>query len=102
MPLQKAQILEILKSNYQKALALMPPDLAAEFQKKIIRPSDLYEYTSAIYVARQFNEVDAALKIQNWMADSFKKGNFGRKLMLKNIDPTQVYEQLLAGFFDYR
>jgi hypothetical protein len=101
MSIQKADILEMLNNNYQQAIKLLPQDLAEEFQQKIILQSDLKEYTSSIYVALQFKDETSMLRIQNWMADHFKRGNFGKKLADKGINPSQVYEQMLHGFFDY-
>jgi hypothetical protein len=101
MPIRKADILKMLTSNYQQAIKLLPEDLASEFQKKIILQSDLYEYTSLIDVALQFKDETSMLRIQNWMADHFKRGNFGKKLADKGINPSLVYEQMLKGFFDY-
>jgi len=102
MAIQETDILEMLKTNYQKATALMPPDLAQEFQRRIIRPGDLKEYASSIAVAIQFGDETSLLRIQNWMVDHFNKGGFGKKLAAEGIDPNQAYEQLLKGIYDYR
>jgi hypothetical protein len=101
MSIREIDILEMLKNNYQQAIKLLPQDLAGEFQRKIILQSDLKEYASSIYVALQFKDETSMLRIQNWMADHFKRGNFGKKLADKGINPSQVYEQMLKGFFDY-
>jgi hypothetical protein len=101
MPIHEADILEMLKNNYQLAIKMLPQDMASEFQRKIIQQSDLKEYASSIYVALQFKDETSMLRIQNWMADHFKRGNFGKKLADRKIDPSRVYEQMLKGFFDY-
>jgi hypothetical protein len=101
MAIQETEILEILKANYQKALGLMPPDLAKEFQNKVIRPNELQSYASSISVAIQFKDETSMMRIQNWMVDHFNKGGFGKKLAAKGIDPSRVYEQLLKGIYDY-
>jgi hypothetical protein len=101
MTIQEKDILGMLNTNYEAALKLLPPDLATEFQKKIILKTDLTEYAKSIYVALQFKDETSMLRIQNWMADHFKRGNFGKKLADRKIDPSQVYEQMLRGFFDY-
>ena len=102
MPLQKTDILAILEENYKKATALMTDDLAAEFQRKILKKELLQDYAEAIFVAIQIKDKVNALRIENWLVERFKKGNFGRKLLLNNIDPVKVYETLLEGFFDYK
>ncbi len=102
MPLQKTDILSILEANYQKAMALMTNDLAAEFQRKILTKELLQDYAEAIFVAIQVKDEVNALRIQNWLVERFKKGGFGRKLVQNNVDPVKVYETLLEGFFDYR
>jgi hypothetical protein len=102
MAFQKTDVLEVLKTNYLKATALMPEELAKEFQRNVIRPGDLKKYASAISVATQFRDETSMLKIQNWMVDHFNKGGFGKKLAAKGIDPNRVYEQLLKGIYDYR
>jgi hypothetical protein len=102
MPLQKKDILEILEANYQKALALLTDDLAAEFKRKILTRELLQDYAETIYVAIQIKDEVNALRIENWLVERFKKGGFGKKLVQKGIDPVKVYETILDGFFDYR
>jgi len=102
MAFQETDVLEILKSNYQRATALMPAELSREFQRKVIRPGDLKDYASAISVATQLRDETSMLKIQNWMVDHFNKGGFGKKLAARGINPNQVYEQLLKGIYDYK
>jgi hypothetical protein len=101
MPLQKTDILEILEANYKQAMALMTHDLAAEFQRKILKPELLQDYAETIYVAIQFKDEVNAIRIENWLVERFKKGGFGKKLVQNGIDPVKVYETLLDGFFDY-
>lgn len=102
MPLQKTDILGVLEANYTKALSLMTDDLAAEFKRKIITPELLQDYAETIFVAIQIKDEVNALRIQNWLAERFNKGGFGKKLRDNGIDPIKVYETILAGFFDYR
>jgi hypothetical protein len=102
MPLQKTDILEVLEANYKKAMALMTADLAAEFQRKILKPELLQDYADTIYVAIQIKDELNAIRIENWLVDLFKKGRFGKKLKDNGIDPIKVYETILDGFFDYR
>jgi hypothetical protein len=101
MPMREGDIYKILENNYQKAIKMLPQELADEFKKKIILPADLNEYTRYIYVAVQFKDETSMLRIQNWLADHFKRGNFGKKLADKGVNPSLVYEQMLKGFFDY-
>jgi hypothetical protein len=101
MAIQGKEVLEKLRANYQKAVEMMPEEMAREFQRKVIRPDDLKEYASAITVAIQLRNETSMLKIQNWMVDHFNKGGFGKKLVEKGIDPSRVYEQLLKGIYDY-
>jgi hypothetical protein len=102
MAIQDTEILDILKTNYQKAIELMPPELAKEFQRRVITPNDLKDYASSINVAIQFKNVTACLTIQNRLAEQFNFRGFGAKLKQKDVDPVRVYEQLLQGFFDYK
>lgn len=102
MPLQKTDILGILEANYQKAMALMTADLAAEFKRKILTLELLQDYAETIFVAIQIKDELNALRIENWLVERFKKGGFGKKLVDNGIDPIKVYETLLEGFFDYR
>ncbi len=102
MAIQDTEILDILKANYQKAIELMPADLAKEFQRRIITSNDLKSYASSILVAMQFKDVTACLTIQNRMVEQFDFRGFGTKLKQKGLDPIRVYEQLLQGFFDYK
>jgi hypothetical protein len=102
MPLQKTDILGILENNYKKAQALMTDDLAAEFRSKIVKPELLQDYADTILVAIQMKDETNAIRIENWLVERFKKGNFGKKLKDNGIDPVKVYETLLDGFFDYR
>jgi hypothetical protein len=102
MATQDTEILEILKTNYQQAVALMPPDLAKEFQKKVIRTGDLKGYASSISVAIQFRDETSMQRIQNWMIDNFNKHGFGKKLADQGVDPIRIYEQLIKGIYDYR
>jgi hypothetical protein len=102
MSIREGDIFKKLENNYQEAIKLIPEDLAEEFQKKIIRPSDLNEYTSYIYVAIQFKDETSLLKIQNWVADHFKRGNFGKKLADRKVNPSTVYEQMIKGILDYK
>jgi hypothetical protein len=102
MAMRETEVLEMLKANYQKATGLMPPELAQEFQRKVIRPGDLKAYASSIAVASQFRDETPLLRIQNWMIDHFNKGGFGKKLAAQGIDPSRVYEQLLKGIYDYK
>jgi hypothetical protein len=102
MAIQDTEILEALEANYQKALTLMPSDLAAEFQRRILPREDLKDYASSISVAIQFNNKTACLQIQNRMVEQFNFRGFGSRLSQKGINSSQVYEQLLKGFFDYK
>jgi hypothetical protein len=102
MPVQKETILAKLEANNKKIIEMLPPDLVNEYKSKIIRPLDLKEYTDTIFVALQFNDQTSMIRIENWLADRFKIGNFGRKLAEKGLNPGDVFEQLLKGFFDYK
>ena len=102
MALQKADILGILQTNYKNASALMPSDLAAEFQNKILTPDLLQEYAEKIYVAIQFRDETGAIRIENWLIERLMKGGFNKKLTQNGMDSVKVYETLLDGFFDYR
>jgi len=102
MPLQKTDILEILEGDYQKAQALMTPDRAAEFKRKILKPELLQDYADTIFVAIQLKDELNAIRIENWLVERFQKGGFGKKLVKNGINPIQVYETILRGFFDYR
>ncbi len=102
MPLQKTDILGILEANYNKALSLMTDDLAAEFKRKVITLALLQDYAETIFVAIQMKDEVNAIRIENWLAERFKKGGFGKKLKDNGIDPVKVYETILEGFFDYR
>ena len=50
MPLQKTDILGILEANYKKALSLMTDNLAAEFQRKILKPELLQDYAGTLFL----------------------------------------------------
>ncbi len=102
MTIKPWEVYSILENNYKNTLEMIPDDLKAEFQKKIIRPSDLDEYARTISLAVQFKDEVSLQKIQNWMIERFNKGNFGHKLSRKDLDPTKVYESLLKGIYDYR
>jgi hypothetical protein len=102
MAIQESDILAKLIANYQIIIKSLPSDLAFEFQNKIIRTSDLKQYASTILVAMEFKNQTSMIRIENWLVDRFKIGNFGRKLAEKGFNPSSVYEQLLKGFFDYK
>lgn len=102
MSMQPVDVLKTLESNYQKAMALIPADLSNEFQRKVIRPADLKEYAGQISIAIQFRDETSMQRIQNWMAEHFDKGGFGRKLTQKGINPSDVFETLLRGVYDYK
>ncbi len=102
MAIQEKDILELLNENYKKAIELLPPELAQEFQRKIIRPVDQKTYASSMYVAIQVRNETSMLQIQNWILDNFQIAGFGKKLAARGINPSQVYEQLLKGIFDYK
>jgi hypothetical protein len=101
MALQVADILKILKENYRQAVELLPPDLAAEFQRKVIREEDLKAYASSILVTIQLGNQTGMLRIQNWVADDFQRGGFAKKVVAKGLNPAQIYELLLKGIYDY-
>ena len=102
MAIQDTEILKVLETNYRLAIAQMPPDLAKEFQSKVIRPDELKAYASSITVAIQFGDETSMQRIQNWMIDHFNKHKFGKKLADKGLDPIRIYEQLLKGIYDYK
>jgi hypothetical protein len=102
MSMQPVDVLKILEANYQSALAMIPADLAPEFQRKVIRPVDLKEYAGQIAIAIQFRDETSMLKIENWMVEHFNKHGFGRKLAAKEVDPNRVFEALLKGIYDYK
>jgi hypothetical protein len=102
MPVQKDVILNKLNANYEEIIQMLPPELAKEFKTKIISPANIQEYASTILVAMQLNDRTSMIRIENWLADRFKIGNFGRKLSQQGLNPVSVYERLLQGFFDYK
>jgi hypothetical protein len=102
MPIREAEIAAMLTANYEAALKLIPPDMIEEFRRKILRPDDFTAYAKPILVAIEFKDIAAETRIQNWIADRFKKGNFGRKLVAANADPIKVYERLIEGVFGKR
>ena len=99
MAIREAEIIAKLNENYQAALKLIPVDMLDEFRRKILKPEDFAAYAKPILVAIQFQDVAAEVKVQNWIADRFQKGNFGRKLLGAKADPTQIYDRLLEGVF---
>jgi hypothetical protein len=102
MALQGSQILERLQANYQKAAAMMPPDLAAEFQRRIITTGDLKQFSQTILVATQIKNETVGMQIQNRILEQFNFRGFGTRLAKQGVNPNAVYEQLLQGFFDYK
>jgi hypothetical protein len=102
MAMQEADILAALNTNYKTIIDMLPPDLAKEFQNKVMRPSDLKEYATKIMIAMQFKDEAACIRIENWLAGRFEIGNFNKKAAQKGLNPVSLYEQLLKGFFDYR
>ena len=102
MTMQHNQVLEILKVNYEKALTMIPDDLRNEFQRKILSLNELTNYSKSMAVAIQFRDELSMQQIENWMVEHFSRGGFGRKLMQKGIDPSNVYETLLKGIYDYK
>jgi hypothetical protein len=102
MAIRDTEILGTLQANYQKTLALMTPELAQEFQRRIVTPDDLKRFASAILVAIQMKNVTGCLNIQNQVIEQFNYRGFGNKLKQKGVDPVKCYEQLLQGFFDYK
>jgi hypothetical protein len=102
MAIQESDTLAKLTANYNKIIAALPPDLSKEFQTRILTPSDIKEYARTITVALEFKNQTSMIRIENWMLDRFKIGNFGKKLKDKGFNPSDVYEHLLAGFFDYK
>ncbi|MBN1189455.1 MAG: hypothetical protein JXA46_06875 [Dehalococcoidales bacterium] len=101
MSIREGDVYKRLENNYREAIKLLPEDLAGEFQQKIITLSDLNEYTSYIWIAIQFKDQTSMLRIQNWMVEHFKRGNFGKKLAERDINPSQVYERILKDILDY-
>jgi hypothetical protein len=75
MAIQDTEILELLKTNYKKAIDLMPPELAQEFQHRVITLNDLKDYSKSISVAIQFRDGTSMQRIQNWMV-AFQQGRF--------------------------
>jgi hypothetical protein len=102
MTMKYIQVLEILKVNYEKALQLIPPDMRAEFQRKILTLDELKEYSQSMGVAIQFKDELSMQKVENWMVEHFSRRGFGRKLAQQGIDPSSVYETLLKGIYDYK
>jgi hypothetical protein len=102
MSMQPVDVFRILEVNYKQALTLIPADLNDEFQKKVIKVSDLKEYAGQISIAIQFRDEASMQKIENWLVEHFNKGKFGYKLFQKGIDPSRVYETLLKGIYDYK
>jgi hypothetical protein len=102
MAMQEADILARLNANYQTVINALPPDLAKEFQNKVIRPSDIKDYATKIMIAMQFKDETASIRIENWLAGRFDIGNFSKKVVQKELNPVSLYEQLLKGFFDYK
>jgi hypothetical protein len=102
MALQGLQILEQIQANYQKALGMMTPDLAAEFQRHIVTQSDLKRFSQTILVATQIKNETVGMQIQNRVLEQFNFRGFGTRLAQQGVNPTAVYEQLLQGFFDYK
>lgn len=102
MAVTESEILAKLFDNYEKAIELIPPDMVQEFRKKILTPQDLREYAKVIYIAREFQDETALMKIENWVVEHFSKGGYGRRLNATNTDPNLVYERLLSGIYDYK
>jgi hypothetical protein len=96
------EILEILQANYQKVIALMPPELAKEFQRRIITEDDLNRIAGTIVAAIQFKNVTTCITIENQIIDMFNFRGFSKKLKQNNVNPVICYETLLKGFFDYK
>ncbi len=102
MPIKEAEIVARLTANYEAALKLIPVDMADEFKKKILKPDDFKAYAKPILVALQFKDVASQVRVQNWIAERFQKGNYGRKLLAAKADPTVIYDRLLEGVFDHK
>jgi hypothetical protein len=102
MAIQEAEIAARLAANYEAAIKLIPPDMVDEFRRKILKLEDFKAYAKPIVVAMQFKDVAAEVKVQNWIAERFQKGNYGRRLLAGKSDPTMVYDRLLEGVFSKR
>jgi hypothetical protein len=102
MSMQYGAVLEILKANYDQALAMIPQDLQPEFQRKVLSFKELTDYSKQIAVAIQFRDSLSMQQIENWMVEHFNRGGFGRKLAQKGIDPSSIYEKLLKNIYDYK
>lgn len=102
MAIQEADIVSKLSANYEAAINLIPPDMVEEFKRKVLPPDYFKSYAKPILVALEFKDETSMVRVQNWIVDRFKKGNFGRKLAAANADPVKIYERLLEGVFDTR
>lgn len=102
MTMRYGDVLAILKTNYDRALAMIPQDLQSEFQLKVLSFKELTEYSKQMAIAIQFRDSVSMQQIENWMVEHFSRRGFGRKLSEKGIDPSSVYETLLKGIYDYK
>lgn len=94
------EILEKLKTNYNKAIELIPEELRKKFREKVIRPDALGAYATFISKAIEFKSEVLKSFIQETMMSRFSIDRFGRRLMLKGVNPERVYAELVRGLFE--
>lgn len=94
------EILDKLLTNYNNATQLVLKELKKEFREKIIRHEELGAYATFISKAIEFKSEVLKSFIQETMMSRFSIGRFGRRLMLKGVNPERVYAELVRGLFE--
>jgi hypothetical protein len=94
------EILDKLLANYNNATQLVPKELRKEFREKIFRREELKAFASIISRAIEFESDQLKSFMQDVIRFHFSLDRFGRRLMLKGVNPKQVYAELVRGLFE--
>jgi hypothetical protein len=97
--LETAEIIKIIRANYEPTVKLLPPELQEEFRTKVLPLSEVEELAPYIHTTCEFEGRASMGLTQRKIGRKVTVMAFNKKIIASNIRPDDIYGSLLKGCF---
>jgi hypothetical protein len=99
MTQQEKQMEDQLRTNYRKALKLVPPEFRDEFRETIMPLKEFQSFASPLSYAKKTKSKVIPSFLENLIQLRFSINGFGRRMIIAKANPITIYTELVRNLW---